>query len=205
MKPTTRHPYHCTLCGKQLYEATLGILFCKECGHQFLPTVDDSGRQYSLTWISSSYGDLSDDQIDAQVIARIMEWTDARGCDDIVPVWKTTDGKILRGSDYSLKPTLYIDDAMKAYKELEGPYELHIEEMKIPGPDWYVGIEIYEPKPEMTVSEKGDSLPRTLCVAMLKVLDDAVGRLQPCSVCGHRPADIEDLCEHVKAPVDKDA
>jgi hypothetical protein len=146
------------------------------------------------------YEEMRDDEINGLVISRIMKWECCRDADDPWPKWRTPSGNIVQGPEAAFSPATNRDHAFCAYNAMDGPHELSIEELKIPGPPWYVGIEIYEPKPEKTISEKGHNLARTMCVAMLKTVD-ADPRMQKCSVCGHQPRHVDDLCEHVRGPL----
>lgn len=54
----TMHPYHCPIDGTQLHEIALGLVACRMCDRQFIPTSDlEWQRQHggqemlSLTWI----------------------------------------------------------------------------------------------------------------------------------------------------------
>lgn len=54
------HPYHCVLCGTQLYEKALGVLGCGKCDAEFIPTGDLSWekehpeqRMQSVVWIEN--------------------------------------------------------------------------------------------------------------------------------------------------------
>jgi len=50
MKPTL-HQYHCVLCGTQLIEGSLGILYCKNCETEFVPSMDAEEKECRLSWI----------------------------------------------------------------------------------------------------------------------------------------------------------
>lgn len=163
------HPYHCAVCGGRLVDAALGILVCEDCEEGFIPTMSEDGKERSLHWhpreepqlhsrrseprdeaVDTGYEKAPDFEISQLVLSRILG---SRSC------LSTFD------------PACRIGDAFGAYRLFDGVHELNIEEMKSPGPDWCVWIELYEPKPERCFMAKNDSLARAICVAMLKAKD----------------------------------
>ncbi|MFW6046325.1 MAG: hypothetical protein ACOCP4_00780 [Candidatus Woesearchaeota archaeon] len=51
-----QHPYHCPMCGENLYEISIGFLLCKKCNIQFLPTAKFNEEikkfVYNMEWCS---------------------------------------------------------------------------------------------------------------------------------------------------------
>ena len=38
------HPYRCFFCGMTLIEVGLGIIYCRACDRNFVPSIDDAGN-----------------------------------------------------------------------------------------------------------------------------------------------------------------
>jgi hypothetical protein len=53
------HPYHCPLDGEQLIEVGLGLLLCRRCETQFVPTLGPWEGEASLSWMQKGYGNLT--------------------------------------------------------------------------------------------------------------------------------------------------
>jgi len=60
-KPTAPvlHPYHCPLDGEQLIEVGLGLLLCRRCETQFVPTLGPGEGEAGLAWMQKGYGNLT--------------------------------------------------------------------------------------------------------------------------------------------------
>ena len=48
------HHYHCPLDGEQLVEIGLGMLMCRRCETQFIPTLGPSDGEAGLSWTQNS-------------------------------------------------------------------------------------------------------------------------------------------------------
>jgi len=119
--------------------------------------------------MNDTYEKMHGADIGRLAIRKVCKWTNQRGCDDNWDIWCDQDGK--RQIIGQFEPGSTVDDALKVYKHLDGPYELTIEENKAQGFDWFVMIERYQPKPEKYFIGKHDNIAHALCQAMLLAMD----------------------------------
>jgi hypothetical protein len=54
------HPYHCPLDGEQLVEIALGMLLCRRCETQFVPTLGPTEGEAGLSWMQNAESEVSE-------------------------------------------------------------------------------------------------------------------------------------------------
>lgn len=58
-KQPVLHQYHCPLDGEQLIEVGFGLLLCRRCETQFVPTLGPGEGEAGLAWMQKGYGNLT--------------------------------------------------------------------------------------------------------------------------------------------------
>jgi hypothetical protein len=58
-KQPVLHQYHCPLDGEQLIEVGFGLLLCRRCETQFVPTLGPWEGEAGLAWMQKGYGNLT--------------------------------------------------------------------------------------------------------------------------------------------------